>query len=155
MAHDDSSSQQPRPAPTEALGLTVSLPPPRCSLFSLSELRGPRRQQQLMPETDGSIVHENIQSTESNEVSDMLPTATEAQSRSKRKRSSRTSLKPPQPRKVTAPRSKVWQDFTRLPEDYNRCKCNYLFQEYSCKSTYRTSSLSNHLKMCLEKVFRI
>ncbi|KAK9224088.1 hypothetical protein WN944_012537 [Citrus x changshan-huyou] len=46
MADDDSSSRQPRSAPTETLGLTISLPPPPCSLFSLSEFRGPRRQQQ-------------------------------------------------------------------------------------------------------------
>ncbi|KAK9175019.1 hypothetical protein WN944_027023 [Citrus x changshan-huyou] len=59
-----------------------------------------------MSETDGSRVRDNIQSTESNEVSDMSPTAMEVQFGSKRKRSSRTSSKPPQPRKVMAPRSK-------------------------------------------------
>ncbi|KAK9206078.1 hypothetical protein WN943_016349 [Citrus x changshan-huyou] len=103
-----------------------------------------------MSDSGGSRIHESIQSTESNEVSDISPMATGAQSESKRKRSSKTSSKPPQPRKVMAPRSKVWQDFTKLPEDYNRCKCNYCGQEYSCKSTDGTSSLSNHLKRCLE-----
>ena len=103
-----------------------------------------------MSDSGGLRIHESIQSTESNEVSDISPMATGAQSESKRKRSSRTSSKPPQPRKVMAPRSKVWQDFTKLPEDYNRCKCNYCGQEYSCKSTDGTSSLSNHLKRCLE-----
>ena len=100
-----------------------------------------------MSEIDGLRVRDNIQSTESNEVSVMSPTATEAQSRSKRKRSSRTSSKPPQPRKVMALRSKVWKDFTKLLEDYNQCKCNYSGQEYSFKSTNGTSSLLNHLKM--------
>ncbi|KAK9221995.1 hypothetical protein WN944_010426 [Citrus x changshan-huyou] len=76
----------------------------------------------------------------------MTPITTEAQFKSKRKRSSRTSSKPPQTKKVMAPRSKAWKDFTRLPEDYNRCKCNYCDQEYSCKSTNGTSNLSNHLK---------
>ena len=103
-----------------------------------------------MFETDGSRVHENIQSIEFNEFSDMSPTTTEAQSKSKRKRSSRTSSKPPQPRKVMALRSKVWHDVTRLPKDYNRCKCNYCAQEYSWKSADGTSSLSNHLKRCFE-----
>ena len=103
-----------------------------------------------MSEIDGLRVRDNIQSTESNEVSVMSPTATEAQSRSKRKRSSRTSSKPPQLRKVMALRSKAWKDFTKLPEDYNQCKCNYCGQEYSCKSTNGSSSLSNHLKRCFE-----
>ena len=103
-----------------------------------------------MTKTNGSRVHDNIQSTESNEVSDMSPIATEAQFKWKRKRSSRTSSKPPQTKKVMAPRSKAWKDFTRLPEDYNWCKCNYCNQEYSYKSTDGTSSLSNHLKRCFE-----
>lgn len=96
-----------------------------------------------MSETDGSRVRDNIQPIESTEVSDMSPTATEAQSGSKRKRLLRTTSKPPKPRKVMALRSKVWKDFTRLPEDY----CG---QEYSCKTTDGTSSLSGHLNRCFQ-----
>ncbi|KAL9441214.1 hypothetical protein AB3S75_019817 [Citrus x aurantiifolia] len=80
----------------------------------------------------------------------MSPMIMKAQFGSKRNRSSRTSSKPPQSRKMKALRSKVWKDFTKLPKYYNRCKCNYCSQEYSCKSTDGTSSLSNHLKMCFE-----
>ena len=99
-----------------------------------------------MSETDESRIRDNIQSTESNEVSDMSPMIMEAQSGSKMHRSS----KPPQSRKVKALRSKVWKDFTKLPKYYNRCKCNYCSQEYSCKSTDGTSSLSNNLKRCFK-----
>ncbi|KAK9225726.1 hypothetical protein WN943_010770 [Citrus x changshan-huyou] len=55
-----------------------------------------------MSDSGGSRIHESIQSTESNEVSDISPMATGAQSESKRKRSSKTSSKPPQPRKLVA-----------------------------------------------------
>ncbi|KAK9212262.1 hypothetical protein WN943_001644 [Citrus x changshan-huyou] len=53
----------------------------------------------FMFETDESRVRDNIQSTESNEVSDMSPMIMKAQFGSKRNRSSRTSSKPPQSRK--------------------------------------------------------
>ena len=68
----------------------------------------------------------------------------------KRKRSSRTTSKPAKPRKVMAPRSKMWKDFTIPLKDYNKCKCNYCGQEYSCKTTDRISSNSNHLKTYFE-----
>ena len=48
-----------------------------------------------MSDSGGSRIHESIQSTESNEVSDISPMATEAQFGLKKKRSSRTSSKPP------------------------------------------------------------
>ena len=49
-----------------------------------------------------------------------------------------------------APRSKMWKDFTIPLKDYNKCKCNYCGQEYSCKTTDRISSNSNHLKTYFE-----
>ena len=102
-----------------------------------------------MFETDESRVRDNIQSTESNEVSDMSPMIMKAQFGSKRNRSSRTSSKPPQSRKVIE-RCNRCKDFTKLPKYYNWCKCNYCSQEYSCKSTDETSNLSNHLKICFK-----
>ncbi|KAH9751286.1 BED-type domain-containing protein [Citrus sinensis] len=48
----------------------------------------------------------------------------------KRKKSS--SSKPPLPRKKMAPRSTVWQHFTRVPNDDTKCKCNYCGQEFEC-----------------------
>ena len=38
-----------------------------------------------------------------------------------------------------APRSTVWQHFTRLPNNDTKCKCNYCGQEFECgTSTLRT-----------------
>lgn len=55
-----------------------------------------------MSEIDGSRVRGNIQFTESNEVSGMSPTATEAQSELKRKMPFKSTSKPSKPRKVVA-----------------------------------------------------
>ncbi|KAH9699271.1 BED-type domain-containing protein [Citrus sinensis] len=61
----------------------------------------------------------------------------------KRKKSS--SSKPPLPRKKMAPRSPVWQHFTRVPNDHTKCKCNYCGQEFECGTVgYRTSTLRTH-----------
>lgn len=61
----------------------------------------------------------------------------------KRKKSS--SSKPPLPRKKMAPRSTVWQHFTRVPDNYQKCKCNYCGNEFECgTSGYRTSTLMIH-----------
>ncbi|KAH9794591.1 BED-type domain-containing protein [Citrus sinensis] len=61
----------------------------------------------------------------------------------KRKKSS--SSKPPLPRKKIAPRSTVWQHFTRVPNDHTKCKCNYCGQEFECGTVgYGTSTLRTH-----------
>ncbi|KAH9802953.1 BED-type domain-containing protein [Citrus sinensis] len=61
----------------------------------------------------------------------------------KRKKSS--SSKPPLPRKKMAPRSLVWQHFTRVPNDHTKCKCNYCGQEFECGTVgYGTSTLRTH-----------
>ncbi|KAH9716963.1 BED-type domain-containing protein [Citrus sinensis] len=61
----------------------------------------------------------------------------------KRKKSS--SSKPPLPRKKMAPRSTVWQHFTRVPNDHTKCKCNYCGQEFECGTVgYGTSTLRTH-----------
>ncbi|KAH9769347.1 BED-type domain-containing protein [Citrus sinensis] len=61
----------------------------------------------------------------------------------KRKKSS--SSKPPLPRKKMAPRSPVWQHFTRVPNDHTKCKCNYCGQEFECGTVgYGTSTLRTH-----------
>ncbi|KAH9680959.1 BED-type domain-containing protein [Citrus sinensis] len=61
----------------------------------------------------------------------------------KRKKSS--SSKPPLPRKKMAPRSTVWQHFTRVPNDHTKCKCNYCGQEFECGTVgYETSTLRTH-----------
>lgn len=69
--------------------------------------------------SDNSRVRENSQSNkfDFNEVSGVPPTTTDAQSGSKKKRSSMTASKRPKPRKRMAPRSIVWKHFTRLAKN--------------------------------------
>ena len=44
-----------------------------------------------------------------------------------------------------APRSTVWQHFTRVPNDHTKCKCNYCGQEFECGTVgYETSTLRTH-----------
>ncbi|KAK9233094.1 hypothetical protein WN943_023343 [Citrus x changshan-huyou] len=56
-----------------------------------------------------------------------------------------SSSKPPLLRKQMAPRSTVWQHFTRVPNDHTKCKCNYSGQEFECGTVgYGTSTLRTH-----------
>ncbi|KAK9189691.1 hypothetical protein WN943_018290 [Citrus x changshan-huyou] len=71
-------------------------------------------------------------------------------SRNKRKKSS--SSKPPLPRKKMAPRSAVWQHFTRLPDNNKKCKCNYCGNEFECGSVGdETSTLRTHYQEMCQK----
>ena len=68
----------------------------------------------------------------------------------KRKKSS--SSKPPLLRKKMAPRSPVWQHFTRVPNDHTKCKCNYCGQEFECGTIgYGTSTLRTHNREICQK----
>ncbi|KAH9769786.1 BED-type domain-containing protein [Citrus sinensis] len=55
------------------------------------------------------------------------------------KRKKSLSSKPPLPRKQMAPRSTVWQHFTRLPDNDKKCKCNYCGNEFECGSARRAT----------------
>lgn len=64
---------------------------------------------------------------------------------SKNKRKKSLSSKPSLPRKKIAPRSTVWQHFTRLPDNDKKCKYNYCGNEFECDTVgYGTSTLRTH-----------
>lgn len=68
----------------------------------------------------------------------------------KRKKSSSSKL--PLPRKKMAPRSTVWQYFTRLLDNDKKCKCNYYSNEFEYGSVgYRTSTLRTHYQEKCQK----
>ncbi|KAJ0237265.1 HAT protein [Hirschfeldia incana] len=45
-------------------------------------------------------------------------------------------------------RSDVWNHYTRLPNNYNRCKCRYCKKEFSCPTRSGTSNLRKHKNGC-------
>ena len=45
-------------------------------------------------------------------------------------------------------RSDVWNHYSRLPTNYNRCKCRYCKKEFSCPTKSGTSNLRKHKSGC-------
>lgn len=48
----------------------------------------------------------------------------------------------------TSNRSDVWEHYTRLPMDYDKCKCNHCAREMVCPTSSGTSNLRKHLTIC-------
>ena len=64
---------------------------------------------------------------------------------SKNKSKKSSSSKPPLLKEKRAPRSVVWQHFTRLLGNDKKCKCNYCCQEFECETVgYEISTLRTY-----------
>ena len=60
--------------------------------------------------------------------------------------------KPPLPRKKIAPRSTMWQHFTRLPDNDKKCKSNNCGNEFECGLVgYGTNTLRTHYQERCQK----
>ncbi|XP_013624692.1 PREDICTED: zinc finger BED domain-containing protein RICESLEEPER 2-like [Brassica oleracea var. oleracea] len=65
----------------------------------------------------------------------------------KRKTKSAAAVKK---KKITSTRSTVWNHYTRLKENRNKCSCNYCGRVMRCATSNGTSCLKKHLGICKE-----
>jgi len=97
-----------------------------------------------LSQMDSSSTPNRVSFDNNKDVEEEEQELTTPDSRGKRKESPTANKAP----RILPPRFKIWNHYTRMKENRDKCICHYCKKKFCCKTKSGTSNLLKHISIC-------